>query len=104
MSDAVGEATEARLKAMTETSDGFEIAEMDLKLRGPGAFFGTRQHGLPEFKLADVTQEMPLLEQAKSDALEILRGDPNLESAANRPLRRALVSQIGPELALAQVG
>jgi ATP-dependent DNA helicase RecG len=104
MSDAVGEATEARLKAMTETSDGFEIAEIDLKLRGPGAFFGTRQHGLPEFKLADVTQEMPLLEQAKSDALEILRGDPNLESAGNRPLRRALAQQVGQDIALAQVG
>jgi ATP-dependent DNA helicase RecG len=104
MSDAVGEPAQARLSAMTETSDGFEIAEMDLKLRGPGAFFGTRQHGLPEFKLADVTQEMPLLAQAKEDALEILQDDPKLESAVNQPLRRALADQIGPDIGLAQVG
>ncbi len=104
MSDAVGETALARLSAMTETSDGFEIAEMDLKLRGPGAFFGTRQHGLPEFKLADVTQEMPLLAQAKEDALEIWLGDPKLESVANQALRRALTDQIGPDIGLAQVG
>jgi ATP-dependent DNA helicase RecG len=89
---------------MTATSDGFEIAEMDLKLRGPGAFFGTRQHGLPEFKLADISQEMPLLEQAKQDALEILRDDAKLGSAGNRQLRKALGEQIGADLGLAMVG
>jgi ATP-dependent DNA helicase RecG len=104
MSDAIGEPAESRLKAMTATSDGFEIAELDLKLRGPGAFFGTRQHGLPEFKLADITAEMPLLEQAKQDALEILQRDPKLESAGNQQLRKALGRQIGPDLGLAQVG
>ena len=72
VSDAVTEIAEARLKAMTESTDGFEIAEMDLKLRGPGEFFGTRQHGLPEFKLADITSELPLLQQAREDAHALL--------------------------------
>src|SRR5205085_4342901 len=65
ISDPTNETAEARLKAMTRTNDGFEIAEMDLRLRGPGQFFGTCQHGLPEFKLADLTSEMGLLQQAK---------------------------------------
>ena len=53
------------------TNDGFQIAEMDLQLRGPGQFFGTRQHGLPEFKMADITQEIGLLKVAKDDAMEL---------------------------------
>jgi ATP-dependent DNA helicase RecG len=104
MSDAQGESAEARLGAMVETTDGFAIAEMDLQLRGPGEFFGTRQHGLPEFKLADLSKEMELLQQAKDDALEILRDDPQLKAPAHRHLREALKSQMGDELGLAQIG
>ena len=80
--------------AMTRTTDGFEIAEMDLKLRGPGEFFGTRQHGLPEFKLADITNEMELLQQAKEDALSILGADPQLAARTHRPLRDAAVEAV----------
>jgi ATP-dependent DNA helicase RecG len=89
---------------MTSTNDGFEIAELDLKLRGPGQFFGTRQHGLPEFKLADITTEMDLLQQAKDDALELLNRDPTLRAAEHQHLRAALQHQIGDTLALAQIG
>jgi ATP-dependent DNA helicase RecG len=87
---------------LTQTSDGFEIAEQDLRLRGPGDFFGTRQHGLPQLKLADITRELQMLQQAKDDALTILQADPRLTSHA--PLRRALLERFGDAIPLAQVG
>jgi ATP-dependent DNA helicase RecG len=102
--DAQTESAQERLKAMTRTSDGFEIAEMDLKLRGPGEFFGTRQHGLPEFKLADITSELELLATAKEDALALLKKDPRLIAPELRDLREALLQRFGETLALAQVG
>jgi ATP-dependent DNA helicase RecG len=104
LSDASTETALARLRAMCDTTDGFEIAEMDLKLRGPGEFFGTRQHGLPEFKLADITAEIELLHQAKEDALELLAKDPRLDAPEHAALRAALVAQFGETLQLAQVG
>jgi ATP-dependent DNA helicase RecG len=104
IADATNEEAEARLGAMTRTNDGFEIAEIDLKLRGPGEFFGTRQHGLPNFKLADITQELGLLSVAKEDALGVLGKDPNLAAGQHRALRGALRKQFGETLFLAQVG
>ena len=104
MSDAVGEPAESRLAAMCDTTDGFEIAEMDLALRGPGEFFGTRQHGLPAFKLADLSQEMTLLQQAKDDAVAILARDPQLRAPEHQHLRLALREHIGDDVGLAQVG
>jgi ATP-dependent DNA helicase RecG len=105
VSDAQEGSTSAeRMRAMTETTDGFEIAERDLALRGPGEFFGTRQHGLPEFKLADVTNEMELLQQAKDDALALLADDPRLTRPEHRPLRQALSKQVGDTLSLASIG
>ena len=104
MSDAVGEPAESRLQAMCDTTDGFEIAEMDLQLRGPGEFFGTRQHGLPAFKLADLSQEMTLLQQARDDAIALLERDPKLVAPEHRHLRVALREHVGDDVALAQVG
>jgi ATP-dependent DNA helicase RecG len=104
ISDGGNETTESRLQAMTTTANGFEIAEMDLQLRGPGEFFGTRQHGLPEFKLADITNEMELLQQAKDDATNLLADDPRLTKPAHEHLRLALKEQFGETLALAQIG
>jgi ATP-dependent DNA helicase RecG len=104
LSDAPTENAEARLKAMTRTTDGFEIAELDLQLRGPGQFFGTRQHGLPEFKMADLTQELALLQLAREDALGILERDPRLIAPVHHGLRAALLEQFGDTLPLAQVG
>jgi len=104
MSDAETETAIARLNTMVDTTDGFAIAEMDLQLRGPGQFFGTRQHGLPEFKLADLSQEMDLLQQAKDDAIAILQSDPALKAPHHQHLRAALRSQIGDSFSLAQIG
>ena len=104
IADAGNEESAERLRAMTRTNDGFEIAEIDLKLRGPGDFFGTRQHGLPRFKLADITQELELLHTAKDDALELLSADPRLMRPEHRALKEAVSREFGGVLELAQVG
>jgi ATP-dependent DNA helicase RecG len=104
IADAGNDESAERLRAMTRTNDGFEIAEIDLKLRGPGDFFGTRQHGLPRFKLADITQELELLHRAKEDALELLAGDPKLSGSGHLALREAVRKEFAGTLDLAQVG
>ena len=75
-----------RLHVLASTTDGFRIAEEDLKARGPGDFFGNRQHGLPQMKLADLSGDMRLLSQAQQAARELLAGDPGLAEAENRPV------------------
>ena len=89
---------------MVNHASGFDIAEMDLKLRGPGEFFGTRQHGLPQLKLADITQEFDMLAQCRDDAQAILSADPKLAAKIHRPLRDALRKQFGDAIGLAQIG
>ena len=88
VSDNDGEENQKRLKAMASTSDGFLIAEEDLKLRGPGDFFGLRQHGLPSLKIASLLDDMAVLEQTRRIAQEILREDSGLIKPQNRGLRR----------------
>ena len=80
ISDNQNEDTRARLKVMTKTGDGFKIAEEDLRLRGPGDFFGRRQHGLPVLKAADLSCDMALLRDARQAAEEVLAADPELRS------------------------
>ena len=79
ISDAQNEDTRKRLKAMTRTADGFQIAEEDLKIRGPGDFFGRRQHGLPNLKVADLGMDTDLLKQAQEAAEKLSRDDPGLK-------------------------
>lgn len=76
-----------RLKKLVETSDGFEIAEADLRLRGPGDFLGTKQSGLPEFRYADIIEDRILLEQAKNDAWQLVRSDPELTQPEHQNLK-----------------
>ena len=85
-SSVKNEETRARLKIMCETNDGFQISEADLKLRGPGDFFGSRQHGLPEMKIADLCTDMDLLKSAQDYARLLISADPELESEGNRAL------------------
>lgn len=74
-----------RLNIMVETTDGFRIAEEDLKIRGPGEMLGTRQSGLPEFKMADLVRDSGILQIARQSAFEIVTDDPNLELDKNKP-------------------
>ncbi|MBR2131223.1 MAG: ATP-dependent DNA helicase RecG [Oscillospiraceae bacterium] len=79
ISDNRSDESRQRLKAMAKLSDGFRIAEEDLRLRGPGDFFGQRQHGLPTLKVADLSCDMALLRQAQDAAEDLLRRDPTLK-------------------------
>lgn len=83
----LGETAEARIKIMRETEDGFRIAEEDLRLRGAGELLGTRQSGLPTFRIADIETQKDLLAAAHDDARMILERDPELESERGKALR-----------------
>ncbi len=76
-----------RLKSMEETSDGFIIAEIDLKLRGPGDILGTKQSGMPEFKYADIVADIELLSLARNEAFSIINRDPNLTKHSHKVLQ-----------------
>ena len=90
LSDSDSEETRRRLKVMTQTNDGFKISEEDLKLRGPGDFFGARQHGLPSLKVADLNCDMRLLEEAQAAAKALMADDPGLDALEHRQLRRKI--------------
>ena len=85
-----GEKTKERMKVMCETNDGFVISEKDLELRGSGDFFGTMQHGLPEFKIANLFEDIEILKLVQGVAIRILDEDPKLEQEKNRPLKELI--------------
>ena len=95
LANARTEAAETRLASMAETSDGFLIAQRDLELRGPGEFFGTRQHGLPDLKIADVLADVHLLERAREEAIRLLQADPELKWPEHSGLREAVARAFG---------
>ena len=82
------ETVRERLRALCATGSGFQIAEEDLRLRGPGDFFGKRQHGLPQLKVADFAADMELLKEAREAAEELIAADPELKKPAHRLLKR----------------
>ncbi|MCA9243798.1 MAG: ATP-dependent DNA helicase RecG [Phycisphaerales bacterium] len=92
---ARGAKAKERLQVMCETTDGFRIAERDLAFRGPGELLGTRQHGLPEFRVADLMTDFELLELARDAAFALVQRDPKLTAPEHRPLRAALRARLG---------
>ncbi|AIQ52362.1 ATP-dependent DNA helicase RecG [Paenibacillus sp. FSL R7-0331] len=93
VADPKSEIGRERMTAMTDTDDGFEISRRDLELRGPGDFFGTKQSGLPEFRLADMTADFEVLEQARDDAAMLLKDTTFWTSADYAPLRSYLQAE-----------
>jgi ATP-dependent DNA helicase RecG len=91
--DAASEEARARIEVLCGCSDGFRIAEEDLRLRGPGELFGRRQSGLPGFRFGDLRRDVPLLERARGMAEEVLASDPELARPEHRGARAALERQ-----------
>lgn len=99
VSDAQNDEAIARLKIMCKTADGFQIADEDLRLRGPGDFFGTNQHGLPDLKIANMAEDLETLHLAQEEARQILAEDETLSQPEHRGLRgevAMLFAKIGP--------
>lgn len=85
-----GENVRERMKVMCDTNDGFVISEKDLELRGTGDFFGTKQHGIPEFKIANLFEDMPVLKLVQGVSMKIIADDPNLEKEKNVLLKELI--------------
>lgn len=95
MGRAVSEEARARTQFMEQTTDGFKIAEFDLELRGPGEFLGTRQSGLPGFRLANLVRDVRILQDARQSAFELLQKDSQLKKTENAQLREELLKAHG---------
>jgi ATP-dependent DNA helicase RecG len=93
-----------RLRVMTETSDGLRIAEADLEIRGPGALLGTRQAGVPDFRVASLLRDAGVLHDARALAEEILADDPSLSKPSSRPIAQLLDGRWAGRLGLARIG
>lgn len=97
VSDSKNKVTRERLKIMEQSTDGFVIADTDLKLRGPGEFFGTRQHGLPEMKIANLYSDAKVLKLAQAAVEKILKEDPELNLPVHQGLKRSMVKKMEEE-------
>lgn len=99
-----GDDSYQRIQAMIRTNNGFQIAEADLNIRGPGEFFGTRQSGIPNFKIANIIQDASLLEAAKKEAESLIKADPRLEAHKHQLLKGMLQKHWKDNLEIASVG
>ncbi len=99
-----GEDTHRRLETMASTTDGFKIAEVDLEIRGPGEMLGTRQSGLPDFRVANLIRDQSILGEARQAAEAFLRTDPKLERPESQALRTVLLHRWAGRLELAEIG
>jgi len=95
--DGESEIAKKRGEIMASSADGFVIAEEDLKLRGPGDIFGTRQHGLPELNVSDIAKNLDILSEARDEAKTVIADDPTLESDENAGLKRSVLKLFGNE-------
>lgn len=100
----VSEEAKERLDCLQETSDGFKIAEKDLQIRGPGEYFGTRQHGLPELKIANLVSDIQLISVVRKEAFSIVEKDPHLLDESHKKLRDRFVEKYRHRVELAEVG
>lgn len=100
ISDSESETATKRLEIMCSTNDGFEIAEADLELRGPGEILGTRQHGIPELEISDLIKNVAVLEQAQEASRSILDLDPSLELPKHQGLKNKIKSMFGETVSL----
>ncbi len=94
----------ARLKAFVESTDGFRLAEVDFELRGPGELFGTQQHGLPPFRVANLARDREVLLEVRQVATELVRNDPGLARPEHAKIRKQILSRYGEVLNLGDVG
>lgn len=94
----------ARLETMVQTTDGFKIAEVDLQLRGPGEFFGTRQSGLPSLRIANLVDDADLLSLARQDAFDLIKNDPHLRQKSNECIRKHFEEEFRDILELGKIG
>ncbi|HNW70898.1 MAG TPA: ATP-dependent DNA helicase RecG [Bacteroidales bacterium] len=92
-SDKLGSDARLRIEAMLSTNDGFRIAEMDLKLRGPGNIEGLQQSGITELHIADLVTDEKILKYARNAAIELLESDPELETTANKPVKDYILKE-----------
>lgn len=100
LADTANEQAMERLRILTSTTDGFAIAEADLRLRGPGELIGLRQHGLPELQVADLSKDFDLLNEARQDAQVLVRTDPRLQRPEIATIREELARRVGHILSL----
>jgi ATP-dependent DNA helicase RecG len=96
-------ASRERLEALVRSNDGFVIAEEDLRIRGPGEFFGLRQWGMPEFRVANIVRDADLLQQARQEAFALLKMDPDLKAPAHQALREAMLRKWQEKLELGSI-
>jgi ATP-dependent DNA helicase RecG len=102
--DAKSADARRRLSALCATRDGFELAEIDFQLRGPGDLFGTRQHGLPPLRIADFQRDGNVMAEAREAARRLVGADPDLAAAEFARLRRMVLHRYGRAFELGDVG